>query len=270
MPNDHHAEIDAAIGEVDRLRKLVTKIKARQVRNAEHRDLLKATALSWFRSRRPAIVSAVPADLLEAIDRPYRAILDACERDAARTTFLAAATHVKSALVVARGAVLVPTRTARSGDVPPDFVPLASDPSMQTILLRRWDECRRCLDAGAPLAATVMMGGLLEALFVARANKLADKSRLFKSPATPIDSKTKTPLDLRQWTLAPYIDVGHDLKWISRSAKDVAAILRDYRNYVHPEKERSHGVALTPDDAMMFWEVTKTLSRELLTMKGSA
>jgi hypothetical protein len=270
LSNDHHSELDAAIGEVDRVRKLVGKIKVRQIRNAEHRDLLKATALSWFRSRRPSIAVALPADLVELIDRPYRAILDACERDAARTTFLAAATGAKSALVAARGAVLVPPTAARSGDAPPDFVPLASDPTMQAILLRRWDECRRCLDAGAPLAATVMMGGLLEALFVARANKLSDKSRLFKSHAAPIDAKTKKPLDLRQWTLAPYIDVGHDLKWISRSAKDVAAILRDYRNYVHPEKERSHGVTLTPDDALMFWEVTKTLSRELLAMKGGA
>jgi hypothetical protein len=114
-----------------------------------------------------------------------------------------------------------------------------------------------------------MMGGLLEALFVSRANKLSDKATLFTSAAAPIDSKTKKPLDLRQWTLAPYIDVGHDLKWISRSAKDIAVILRDYRNYVHPEKERSHGVVLSPDDATMFWEVTKTLSRELLSMKGA-
>jgi hypothetical protein len=135
--------------------------------------------------------------------------------------------------------------------------------------MRRWDECKRCLDASAPLAATVMMGGLLEALFVSRANRLSDKSKLFASKMTPIDPKTKKPLDLRQWTLAPYIDVGYDLRWISRSAKEVAAILRDYRNFIHPEKERSHGVVLSPDDAALFWEVTKTLINELLSMKGT-
>ena len=270
MSIDHHSELDAAILEIERTRKLLGRLKVRQIRNAEHRDLLKATALSWFRSRRPSIVPSMSPDLLEAIDRPYRSILDACEREATRNTFLTAVIDAKRALVAARGAVLVAPTTSRSVDVPPDFVPLASDPPMQAILLRRWDECVRCLEAGAPLAATVMMGGLLEALFVARANRLADKSRLFKSSAAPIDGKTKKPLDLRQWTLAPYIDVGHDLKWISRSAKDVAAILRDYRNYVHPEKERSHGVTLTSDDAVMFWEVTKTLIRELLAMKGAA
>jgi hypothetical protein len=84
-----------------------------------------------------------------------------------------------------------------------------------------------------------------------------------KASATPVDPKTKKALDLRQWMLGPYIDVGHELKWLSNSAKNVAVILR-----IHPEKERSHGVTLSPDDAAMFSEVTKALSRELLAMKG--
>ena len=71
--------------------------------------------------------------------------------------------------------------------------------------------------------------------------------------------------DLRDWTLRPYIDVGFELRWITKPGKDIAAVLRDYRNYVHPEKERSHGVVLTPQDTAMFWEVTKGLARQLLS-----
>lgn len=264
------SDVEDLLAEIDRVRKLLSRLKVRQVRNAEHRDLLKATALSWFRTRRPDMAAGLSPDLVLAIDRPYQSILDASERDAATRTFLRAAKSAKEALVAARTAILTAAPATRTADLVPDFAPLASDATMQAILLRRWEECRRCLNAGAPLAATVMMGGLLEALFVSRANTLADKSQLFASSAAPIDPKTKRKLDLRHWTLGPYIDVGHDLKWISRSAKDVAAILRDYRNYVHPEKERSHGIALSPDDATMFWEVTKSLSRELLSMKGTA
>lgn len=267
MP-DHHAEIERAIDEIERVRKFLNRLKVRQIRNAEHRDLLKATALSWFRVRRGAVAGSVAPELLEAIDQPYREILDASERDAARTTFVRASKTAKKALVKARAAALVIVPSFPSADASPDFAPLASDMTMQSILSRRWEECSRCLLANAPLAGTVMMGGLLEALFVSRANKLADKSKLFAAKAVPIDKKTGKPIELRQWTLAPYIDVGYELKWISRSAKDVAAILRDYRNYVHPEKERSHGVVLSSDDAKMLWEVTKTLSRELLAMKG--
>ena len=110
-----------------------------------------------------------------------------------------------------------------------------------------------------------MMGGLLEALFVARANRLNDKSALFKAKSTPRDGQTQKPIPLKEWTLRPYIDVGHELGWITKSGKDVAAVLRDYRNYVHPEKERSHGVTLGESDSMMFWEITKLLTRQLLS-----
>lgn len=262
---DH--ELDAALAEAERARKFLSRIRVNQIRNAEDRDFFKATALSWFRSRRPELALTVASDLLESIDRPFKTLLDATERASARSTYVVALTQVKDSIMSARGVTLTAPPTL-SVNVTPDFAPLAADPTMRDILGRRWGECQRCLAANAPLAATVMMGGLLEALFVARANRLSDKSVLFRSSATPLDSKTKKALDLRQWMLASYIDVGHDLKWISRSAKDVAAILRDYRNYIHPEKERSHGVVLTGDDATMLWEVTKTLSRELLAMKG--
>lgn len=208
------------------------------------------------------------ADVIEAIDIPYQTILNAADKNSAKNTYVKAAKLAKRALVAARTHALVPQPRVRTADTSPNFAPLASDPLMQSILERRWEECRRCIEAGAPLAATVMMGGLLEALLVARANKLSDKSKLFGAAATPIDPKTKKPLNLRQWMLATYIDIGHELKWISSSAKHVAVIVRDYRNYIHPEKERSHGVILSSDDAALFWEVTKTLSRELLAMKG--
>lgn len=266
---DHHSRIEVAIAELDRARTFLGKIKSPQIRNAEQRDFLKATALSWFHTHRPLLASVLPAELVSAADYPYRAILNATDRSATKATYAAAVRRAKDALIAARNHALVPAPTTRTGDSAPGFGPLAADHQMQAILNRRWEECARCLHASAPLAATVMMGGLLEALFVSRANKLSDRSALFRSPATPIDSKTKKPLDLRQWTLAPYIDVGHDLGWISRSAKDVAAILRDYRNYVHPEKERSHGVTLANDDAAMLWEITKSLSTELLAMKGA-
>jgi hypothetical protein len=109
-----------------------------------------------------------------------------------------------------------------------------------------------------------MMGGFLEALFVARANQMADKAPLFRAKASPIDHKSKKPLPLSDWTLRHYVDVAYELGWISRSGKDVAAVLRDYRNYVHPEKQRAHGVTLNAHDSSMFWEVTKSLAQQLL------
>ena len=268
---DPYADLDDLVREIDRALRVLKRINGAQVRNAEHRDFFRATALSWFHTRRTVVAQDMGTEVVEQIDTPYRTILDATDRHSSKNTYIEAAKLAKQTLIEARSRALVPVSSPafqHTVDSAPGFGPLVSDPAMQSILERRWDECRRCIDAGAPLAATVMMGGLLEALLVARANKLSDKSKLFKASATPIDPKTKKPLDLRQWMLGPYIDVGHELMWISNSAKHVAVILRDYRNYIHPEKERSHGIALSTDDAAMFWELTKSLSRELLAMKG--
>jgi len=64
--------------------------------------------------------------------------------------------------------------------------------------------------------------------------------------------------------LKNYIDVAHELQWISESAKDVGVVLRDYRNFIHPQKELSHGVVLKSDDASILWEVAKSISKQLL------
>jgi hypothetical protein len=187
-------------------------------------------------------------------------------RAAARSTYVNALKEAREAVAELLSTVVTGSAPPQAtSDAPPDFSKLAADAEMQAILTRRWEECQRCISAGAPLAATVMMGGLLEALCVARANKMADKAPLFKQKTTPLDPQTKKPLQLKDWTLRAYLDVGHDLNWISRPGKDIAVVLRDYRNYIHPQKEYSHGVILDPGDAQLFWELAKGLCRQILT-----
>lgn len=113
-----------------------------------------------------------------------------------------------------------------------------------------------------------MMGGLLEALFVARANKLPDKSALVNAASAPKDKSTGKTLNYQEWMLDSYIKVACELNWITESAKDVADVLKEYRNFIHPEKERRHGVVLALNDSSMFWQVTKALARQLLASAG--
>ena len=153
---------------------------------------------------------------------------------------------------------------ASSSDNPPDFSPFIGDTRMQMILSSRWNECVTCINAGAPLAATVMMGGLLETLLLARFNRETDKTVIFKASTAPIDKKTGKTLQLKEWTLRHYLDVGYELGWVRRSTKDVGEVLRDFRNYVHPYKQASHGVDLDSNDAKLFWEISKEISRQLL------
>jgi hypothetical protein len=109
-----------------------------------------------------------------------------------------------------------------------------------------------------------MMGGLLEALFVARANKMPAKDPLINAKSAPKDKATGKTLNYQEWMLDSYIKVAHELKWITESAKDIADVLKEYRNFIHPEKERRQGVVLALNDSSMFWQVTKALVRQLL------
>jgi len=257
--------IETCFREVVMARNRVSRMKVKQVTSDDHRYYLRSVAYSWFKTHRPLLVSTIREDALSVVDGKLKAVLDATARSSAKSTYLASLGEAKEALASLRGVALLPASSSSpSAELPPDFSSLAADPVMKAILERRWNECQRCIRASAPLAATVMMGGLLEALFVARANLMTNKAPLFRAKATPKDSKTKKPLTLSEWTLRPYIDVAAELGWISHSGKDVAAVLRDYRNYIHPEKERSHGVRLNDHDSGMFWEVTKNLTRQLL------
>lgn len=262
--------VEEALLEVTKARKRVNRGTSKQVTKADEIDYLKAVSYAWFNSHRPILARHATSTPVQDIDVSYRRILDSTTKNAARKTYVDALEKAKSALASLRAEVLLAGGNSNSAvdTSPPDFSPLVGDAEMKSILTDRWRECQKCLEVGAYLAATVMMGGLLEALFVARANQLSDKSILFKAKATPQDPKTKKPLSLPEWTLRPYIDVGFEIGWITRSGKEVAAVLRDYRNYVHPEKQRSHGVKLLEPDALMFWDVTRNLTVQLLKIRN--
>lgn len=262
--NDLQETLTSVLSELKRAQTVVTKHKTRQITNADDRALLKSVAYSWFRSYRPTLSTGAGPDL-SLVDLPFQSLLEATDRASTKSAYLAAIKDATAQVRSLRTSYLIPLPSTHSSEQPPDFTPLAADDTMRSILRGRWEECQRCLKSGAHLAATVMMGGLLEALFVARANAMPDKAPLFKTKLTPLDAKTKNPLPLKDWTLRPYIDVGHELAWITKSGKDIAVVLRDYRNLVHPEKQRSLGIDLNEHDSRMFWEITKSLSRQLLS-----
>jgi len=266
MPTIHEA-INAAIDEVTMARKRVSAVTSVQVKNVDSVATLKATAQTWFHTHKPVVVAAAPSLDLVAVDQHYTTVLNATAKHAAKQTYLDALKAAKGALVSARSAALtVPAAApiANTDDLAPDFSPLAGNPEMRDILTRRWHECAKCVKADAHLAAIVMMGGLLEALFVARANKMTDKSPLTSAKNAPKDKTTGKAANYQEWMLDSYIKVGCELKWITESAKEVADKLKEYRNFIHPAKELRYGVRLGLNDSSMFWQVTKALARQLL------
>ncbi len=262
-----HEAIDAAISEATAARKRVLKIKSKQVRGVDDIATLKATAQTWFHTHRPFVGTGAPGADLSAVDQCFTSVLNATAKYAARTTYSKALKEAKEELMAVRSAALVAPveeSIANTDDLAPDFSPLAGNQEMRDILTSRWHECAKCVNADAHLAAIVMMGGLLEALFVARANKMPDKSALISATNAPKDKTTGKTTPYQEWMLDSYIRVGAELKWITVSAKDVADKLKEYRNFVHPAKELRYGITLGLNDSSLFWQVTKALVRQLL------
>ncbi|MCS6291438.1 MAG: hypothetical protein H8J66_00065 [Nitrospira sp.] len=265
--NEAHAAVDSTIAEIDRLKRVINRSAGAQIRASEERAIAKATALSWFNERREKVLSATDIEALRDVDDQFRSLISATDRASARRTYLDILSAVRSSLANLRLQTLISTAAhfSQTADTPPDFGKLVGEPAMREVLQRRWNECARCITAGVPLAAIVMIGGLVEALLLARVNVERDKSPIFKAVAAPKDKSTGKTIPLSGWTLKHYIDVAHELKWISQSARDVGAVMRDYRNYVHPFKEVSHGVVIHDDDAKLFWEISKSITRQLLS-----
>ncbi len=253
--------VSKALDELERARKNVRAVKNRQVKGVDDRLSLRATALAWFHSHRPSVLNNAEPSLLAEVDAAYHIILSGADRNTGKKAYLDAMKSAKRALIDMRAHLVVVDTTT---DAAPDFSPLTTNADMLQILERRWIECTKCVSVKAHLAAIVMMGGLLEALFVARAKQFPDKSILFSATSVPKNQKTGVALPLQEWMLNSYLQVGHDVKWITKSARDLAAVLGEYRNYVHPEKEHRHGVALGQEDSAILWDVTKNLVAQLI------
>jgi hypothetical protein len=260
--NEADEAIYQAIKEAQRMRGLIRKKELAQVRGSE-RDVVRECALTWFESYRLQLMAVFSSAELQPIDSMYQQIVEASHRSASRSRYVELLKDIADSLVTLRAMNMAKLASAATSDVPPDFSRLISDAAMQTILQKRWIECVTCIANGAPLAATVMIGGLLEGLLLARINRESNKTPVYTAAAAPKNNQSQT-LPLKEWGLKDYIAVAHELKWISVAAKDVGVVLRDYRNYIHPQKELSHGVSLTTPDAEILWETGKSISRQLL------
>jgi conjugative transfer signal peptidase TraF len=171
--------LDAAIDESNRLRKILQKHASLQVKSDDERQLIKAFSHAWFNSHRASLVEALGEDCVQEVDSSYQALLAASNRATTRARYLLWAKGIGKSLsqlqatqAVRLSAVPAASLPPTTNDTPPQFSSLVADAKMQTILENRWQECVRCLDANAPLAATVMMGGILEGLLLARINAL--------------------------------------------------------------------------------------------------
>jgi hypothetical protein len=261
--------IHSAINEARTLKDRLKKKRTAQVRGAE-KDIVRATALAWCNNHRKKLVTLFSDSDLAELDKYYQVILLASHKDSTRTKHISVLKDIFTSLVDFRVANMVKISTApaeepasASQDLPPDFTPLVREEQMKTLLEKRWIECNLCVEAGAPLATIVMVGGFLEGLLLGRIHRESNKRPIMTTKAAPKHDDGTTKM-WKDWTLQHYIDVAHELNWITVTTKDVGDMLRDYRNYIHPYKELTKQISLTGSDAALLWVIGKTVARQVL------
>ena len=262
---DYHSTIDSIVNVVKKLRLAIKKGTSAQIRSAEHKSMMKAIALAWFNNQRGILLGAVDEAILKSSDDHFKNLIILSEKACTRSKVDKLLKDIKKTLTALRAENIktLSTSPTVTTDIVPKFALIVADKVMVDILEKRWKECVLCVQVGAPLSAIVMMGGLLESLLMTRFLQHSDKKAIFATTTCPKD-KTGTPVQFKEWALKNYIDVAHELTWISQTEKDLGEVLRDYRNYIHPFKERSHGVKILPKDAATLWEVTKSISKEII------
>lgn len=262
--------LDAVIADAERLKKILKKNRSLVIERRTERDLIKATSYVWVKEHMSSLIGVFGRNPeIDKINDFYVKILSASERRTKRSIYFGLLDGLKKTLIETRTNIIsgaLVANPAVGASKVPNFSALISNSIMINILERRWIEVGNCIKGGAPLAGIIMMGSLLEALFLAKINKLDDKSILFKLKSTPQDVATKKAKPLSEWMLKDFIDTLCEAKIIRDMSASFSRNIRDYRNFVHPEKELRTGIIINDDDVRLCWPVIQEIVRQLLTV----
>jgi hypothetical protein len=144
---------------------------------------------------------------------------------------------------------------------PPDFLNLKLEVGLGEILSDRWNEAQKCLNAEAYLAATIIIGSLLEGMLLAVIRIFPKEANTAK--AAPKDSKTGNTKHIVDWSLSDMINVAHELGWIGLDVKKFSHSLREFRNLIHPYEQMVNRTFPDKDTSEISWLVVQAASNDL-------
>jgi hypothetical protein len=145
---------------------------------------------------------------------------------------------------------------------PPDFLKLSIEPGLGEILSDRWEQAQKCLDAGACLAATILMGSILEGMILAVLQKFPKEANMSK--AAPLDTKTGKVKYFAEWSLSDMINVAHDVGWLDLDVKKFSHALREFRNLIHPYEQMLSRTFPDSDTCDISWLVVQAAANDLV------
>lgn len=144
---------------------------------------------------------------------------------------------------------------------PPDFLKLKLEPGLGEILADRWDQAQKCVNAEAYLAATIIMGSMLEGMLLAVLQKFPKEGNTCK--AAPMDSKTGKIKYFADWSLSDMINVAHEANWIDLDVKKFSHALREFRNLIHPYQQMVVKAFPDKNTCEISWLVVQAAANDL-------
>lgn len=132
-----------------------------------------------------------------------------------------------------------------------DLASTVSDPKFGVQLQARLDEAHTCWASGAPTAAVIMLGSLLEGV-------LYDVALSRHTSGPKPDDR-----------LENLINLAKTRGWIAQDVIDYANVLRNHRNLVHPRKQLTQGYKPDDDIVRIAWNVVVAALNDLATLPGA-
>ncbi len=144
---------------------------------------------------------------------------------------------------------------------PPDFLALSLEPSLGAVLANRWTETQTCVNSGSFLAATILMGSLLEGLLLAVFQKHPQQANI--CPSAPTDHGSCKVKHFADWSLSDMINVAHECGWIGLDVKKFSHALREFRNLIHPYQQWTLKTFPDADTCGIGWLVVQAAVNDL-------
>lgn len=164
-----------------------------------------------------------------------------------------------------KAATVAPPKPVFKREPAPDFRRMVSDAVLADILVFRWEEAQRCVEATAHLAAVVMMGSILEGVLLHKVEQNVAVAN--RANAAPKERATGKPKPIADWGINALIDVAHEVGWLQGDMKRFSHALRESRNVVHPYMQRLLRENPDHDTCAICWQVVRAGVADLLEVE---
>ncbi|WP_196425732.1 DUF4145 domain-containing protein [Amycolatopsis camponoti] len=129
---------------------------------------------------------------------------------------------------------------------------MVSDAVFGEQLKSRLNEAQACWHGGAPTAAIIMLGSLLEGVLY---DVALSQHRNGPAPTDHLES---------------LINLAQEKGWLPKDVVDYAHVLRNHRNLVHPKKQFTEGYSPKDSTVRIAWNVVVATINDLAALKNPA